>query len=1048
MWLTRISVNNPVFAAMMMMALMVLGTFSYNSLSVEEFPNVEMPFVIVSTTWPGASPETIESDISRKIEDAVNTVNGVKRVFSTSYEGFSMVVVEFHLEVNADSSVQDVRDKIAIVKAEFRDEVEEPVVQRWNPGAVPVLSVAFTSDTLPARELTTFVDQRVVKQLQVIPGVGKIDLVGGVKREMRIFLRPADLQARAIGVEQVLAAIRADNQDLPAGSVEYDNREQIVQIKARLATAADFERIVLGTRNGVPVWLGDVADVVDGEQELQSRALVNGKHAVALDVVKISGANTIDVAETARAKLDELLAELPAGVEMTIVADSSRSIRSGLEHVQRTLLEGAVLAVLIVLLFLGSWRSTVITGLTLPISLLGTVFCIWVFGFTINMMTLMAMSLCIGLLVDDAIVVRENIVRHGAMGKDPRSAALAGTKEIGLAVLATTLSIVAVFLPVAFMGGIIGKFFYQFGITVTCAVLLSMFVSFTLDPMLSSIWHDPHVHGARGTSRFARFLERFAGWLDQLGEIYMAIIRWALAHRKSTLGIAIGSLVIAFALISFIGKEFVPEPDLSEISVKFSTPVGSSLAYTEEKARQVDGIIRRHGEVIATYATVNGGGGFETGKNEASFRVALKPKFERELTQKQLVAQLRRELAQVGGIDIKSVAAAKEAVSGGLKPIMISIQGTDLTELQRISDEFTARLRDIDGLVDVESSLKAPKPSFDVLVDRARAADQGLNVGQIGAAMRPFLAGDAISTWQAEDGESYDVTVQLPAAGRNSPGQLDNLWFASSMVDPRTGQPRMVALSQVADVTESVGAAQIKRRNLFREVLIQANVEGRPSGDVGADINAVMADMTPELPSGYRFETEGQNKDMQESIHYANIALALAVIFIYMVLGSQFNSFVHPVAIMTSLPLSLIGVFLALFLFRSTLNIFSIIGVVMLMGLVTKNAILLIDFIKVATENGMARTEAILKAGHTRLRPILMTTAAMVMGMVPLALGLGEGSEQSAPMAHAIIGGIITSTLLTLVVVPVIYTYLDDLTQFLKRLLRIGTPSAPQGSAD
>ncbi|MFZ5724711.1 MAG: efflux RND transporter permease subunit [Pseudomonadota bacterium] len=1038
MLLTRISVNNPVFAAMMMMALMVLGAFSFRSLSVEEFPNVELPFVVISTTWPGAAPESMESDVTRKIEDAVNTVNGVKRVFSTSYESLSLVVVEFHLEVDPATAVQDVRDKVAVVKTDFRDEVEEPVIQRWNPGATPVLSVTFTSEALEPRELTTFVDQRVVKRLQVIQGVGKVDLLGGVRREIRVFLRPSDMLSRAVGIEQVIAAIRADNQDLPAGSVEYDNREQIVQVKARLANAEDFERIVIGTRNGTPVHLGDVADVVDGEQELSSLALVNGRRAVALDVVKISGANTIEVAEAARAALEALQPELPAGMQMTIVSDTSKSIRASLDDVKKTLLEGAILAVLIVLLFLGSWRSTVITGLTLPISLLGTVFSLYVFDFTINMMTLMAMSLCIGLLVDDAIVVRENIVRHGGMGKDPRTAALDGTKEIGLAVLATTLSIVAVFLPVAFMGGIIGKFFFQFGVTVTCAVLLSMFVSFTLDPMLSSIWHDPHVHGRRSENRVARFLDWFGDQLEKLGEWYTQVIAWALSHRKSTLGIAVGSLFIAFALVSFIGKEFVPEPDLSQIGVKFSTPVGSSLAYTEQKTLQLDGIIRKHPEVIATYASINGATGWEAGKNEASIQVVLKPKDERTLTQKQLIMQLRRELAQVGGVDLKSVAAAKEAVSGGMKPIMISIQGTDLDELQRISDAFTARLRDIPGLVDIESSLKEPRPAFNVIVDRDRAADLGLNVSQIGTALRPFLAGDAISTWRGPDGETYDVSVQLPASGRNSAAQLDNLWFAGNSVDPATGLPRMVPLAQVTTIEEGLGAAQIKRRNLFREVLVQANVEGRAAGDVGADINRVMAEMSATLPPGYRFETEGQNKDMQESIYYATIAIALAVLFIYMVLGSQFNSFLHPVAIMTSLPLSLIGVFLALFLFRGTLNIFSIIGIVMLMGLVTKNAILLIDFIKVATENGMERTEAIMKAGRTRLRPILMTTAAMVMGMMPLALGLGTGAEQRAPMAHAIIGGIITSTLLTLVVVPVIYTYLDDMTQWLKKLLRIG----------
>ncbi len=1038
MWLTRISINNPVFAAMMMLALMVLGLFSLRSLSVEEFPNVEMPFVVISTSWPGASPETMESEITRKIEDGVNTVNGVKRVFSISYEGLSTVVVEFHLEIPPDTATQDVRDKLAVVKAKFRDEVNEPIIQRWNPGATPILSVAFTSATLSGRDLTTFVDQRVIKRLQVIPGVGKIDLIGGVKREIRIFLRPADMRARAIGVAQVLQAIRDDNQDLPVGSVEYDNREQIVQIKARLADAGAFERIVVGSRRGAPVYLGDIADVVDGTHEQNSMALINGSHAVALDVIKISGANTIAVAEAARAALDNMRAELPAGMNMTLVADTSRSIRASLNDVQTTLLEGAILAILIVLLFLGSWRSTVITGLTLPISLMGTVFALYAFGFTINMMTLMAMSLCIGLLVDDAIVVRENIVRHGMMGKSPREAALDGTSEIGLAVLATTLSIVAVFLPVAFMGGIIGKFFFQFGVAVTCAVLLSMFVSFTLDPMLSSIWRDPHLHGEHGKNRFTHFLDWFALLLDRIGDLYMEIIQWALAHRKSTLGIALGSLVVAFALASFIGKEFVPEPDLSEIGVKFSAPVGASLGYTEAKARQVDEMIRRHPEVIATYATINGASDFGGSKNEAGFRIALKPKNERELNQKELINQLRQELSMVGGIDIKSVAAAKESVSGGMKPIMISIQGMGMQELQRISNEFTMKLQKIPGLVDIESSMKAPKPSFDIIVDRERAADLGLNVGQIGAALRPFLAGDAISTWQAPDGETYDVSVQLPPSGRDSPGQLDALWFAGNTINADTGEAQMVALSQLATVRESTGAAQIRRRDLFREVLIQANVQGRPAGDIGGDINVVMKEMTENLPVGYRFQIEGQNKDMQESIHYANITLILAVIFIYMVLGSQFNSFLHPVAIMTSLPLSLVGVFFALFVFRGTLNIFSIIGIVMLMGLVTKNAILLIDFIKVATEGGMARTEAIMKAGHTRLRPILMTTTAMVFGMMPLAIGIGEGSEQRAPMAHAIIGGIITSTLLTLVVVPVIYTYLDDFTQWFKRGLHRG----------
>lgn len=1034
MWLTRVSIRNPVFAAMMMLALMVLGLFSFRAISVEEFPNVEMPFVIVTTNYPGASPEVVESDVTRKIEDSVNTISGVKRVFSTSFEGRSFVAIEFFLDVPIPVAVQDVRDKVAVVKTQFRSEIKEPLVERYNPGAVPVVSLAFTSDTVSPREVTTFVDQKVVKQLQTVPGVGKVDVIGGVKREVRINLDPRRMQALNVGIDQVDNALKQDTMEYPAGSVVTGNLEKIVQIKGRMATPSDYRHLVVANHNGTPIYLEQVADVVDGEQNLDSLALVNGQRAVSVDVVKMSGANTITVVDRVKAVENELKAMLPVGVHMVEVADTSRSIRASLADVEKTLVEGAVLAVAIVFLFLGSWRSTVITSLTLPISLFGTLFALYVCGFTLNLMTLMAVSLCIGLLVDDAIVVRENIVRHGAMGKSAYRAALDGTEEIGLAVLATTLSIVAVFLPVAFMGGIIGKFFYQFGVTVTSAVLLSMFVSFTLDPMLSSVWHDPHVHGARGRGGMARLLTGFEKLLDRLGEQYTRIIAWALRHRLATMGIALASFWLATLLAGAIGKEFVPEPDLSEIGVKFSTPVGSSLSYTEQKVAQVTTLLRQYPEVITTYSTINGA--FDVGKDKADIRVKLKPKQLRHLSQKDLVKVIRERLKSVAGIDVTSVAAAKEAVSGGLKPIMISIQGMDLSQLQKISADFISRIEHIPGVVDVESSMKETKPTLAIVVDRNKAADLGLTPGQVGAALRPLLEGDAMASWQGPDGENYDVRVELPESGRHSVEDIRQLRIASGRPDAQGVMP-MVALSQIADVQEVQGAAQINRRSLFREVMISANVSDRPAGDIGADIQRVEDRM--KLPPGYRFQVEGQNKDMAESVGYAAIALVLAVVFIYMVLGSQFNSFLHPITIMTSLPLSLVGVFAALFLFHSTLNIFSIIGVVMLMGLVTKNAILLIDFIRKGLEDGMERTHAIMMAGRTRLRPILMTTAAMIMGMLPLALGLGEGAEQRAPMAHALIGGVLTSTLLTLVVVPVVFTYLDDLTHWLKRLLRIQT---------
>ncbi|HQX89341.1 MAG TPA: efflux RND transporter permease subunit [Moraxellaceae bacterium] len=1032
MWLTRVSINNPVFAAMMMFALMVLGLFSWKDIGVEEFPNVEFPFVIINTNYIGASPEVVESDVTRKIEDAVNTIAGVKRVFSTSYEGRSFVAIEFFLNVPVNVAVQDVRDKIALIKNEFRDEVDDPIIERYNPGAVPVLSLAFTSTTLTPREVSTWIEQKVKKRFQTVSGVGKVEVIGAVKREIRVFIRPERLRAYGVGVDQVVQMLRTENQELPAGSLTLNNVEQIVQIKGRIANPKDFRRLIVAQRAAGPVYLEQVADVVDGEQELVSSAMINGERAVSVDVIKSSGANTIDVVDKSHEVMEELLKEIPAGVKMIEVADSSKSIRASLIDVQKTLVEGALLAILIVFLFLGSWRSTVITGLTLPISLLGTLFAVYFFGFTLNLMTLMALSLCIGLLIDDAIVVRENIVRHAAMGKDHRTAALEGTREIGLAVLATTLAIVAVFLPVAFMGGIIGRFFYQFGVTVSSAVLLSMFVSFTLDPMLSSVWPDPDVHGRKKTSWLGRKLDAFSDWLERLGELYQTIISWALRHRMATMGIALASLFGAFALAKNIGGEFVPEPDLSEIGVKFQTPAGSSLEYTQQKVLQVDAIIRQYPEVLASYATINTG--MNVGKDHAGIRVKLKPKSQRQRSQKELTSDMRKRLALVAGISLTSVAAAKEAVSGGLKPIMLSVQGEDLDELRKISDQIVAGMHKIHGLVDIETSLLAPKPTVAVNVNREQAADLGLSIGKLGATLRPLLAGDDVTTWQDARGENYDVNVQLPRSERQTVNDLGNLPIASGVMNPATGAPNMITLGQVVQISETKGAAQINRRNLFREVMIQANVEGRPAGDIGVDIKQLQDSI--KLPPGYRFQTEGQNKDMAESIGYAGSALLLAVIFIYMLLGSQFNSFLHPVSIMTSLPLSMIGVFAALFLFGSTLNIFSIIGIIMLMGLVTKNAILIVDFINVAVNNGQDRTAAILAAGRTRLRPILMTTAAMVMGMMPLALGLGEGAEQRAPMAHAIIGGVVTSTLLTLIVVPVVYTYLDDLKQFTFRLFQ------------
>ncbi len=1035
MWLTRVSINNPVFAAMIMLALMVIGLLATFRMKVEEFPNIEFPFVVVNTVYSGASPEVIETDITKKIEDQVNTIAGVKEVTSVTQQGLSQVIVQFDLNIPSDVAAQNVRDKLALVTPTFRDEVTTPIVAQYNPADAPVVSVTFRSDKMSLRELSTYLDNTVKKQLQTVTGVGRVDILGGRQRQIRVLLNPTQMNAYKVSVNQISNALRSENVELPVGTINNQNQEMVIQVNGLVKTPNEFNQIIVAQNRSstgaiVPVYLSQVAQVVDGQAEAESASLQNGQPAVAMDIIKMSDANVIDVVDKTQQRLAEIQATLPPGVTMTVVADSSKSIRGSLNNVVRTLIEGAILAVFIVWLFLGSWRSTIITGLTLPISLLGTLAAIWTFGFSINMMTLLALALCIGLLIDDAIVVRENIVRHVGMGKHHRQAALDGTQEIGLAVLATTLVIVAVFLPVAFMGGIIGRFFYQFGVTVSTAVLLSLFVSFTLDPMLSSIWPDPDaVHQHDRLNVRVSFRKRPIAWLlagfqrllDRLTNLYSHILAWNLRHRLITMLIAIGSLVAAFFAVGLVGKEFVPQADMNEIKVKFETPVNANLDYTQQKAAQINAVLQSFPEVTNTYATVNAMS--YSGNNRVQVNVSLVPKDERTRGLDALNRAMREQLQQVGGIKVTSVAAAAMAVSGGLKPIMISIKGNDLTELQRLSNEFMQKLSNVNGLVDLESTLKQPKSMVNVTINREAANDAGLSIGQIGQALRPLLAGDNVSTFKDDNGNNIDVNVRLNDDNRQTISQLQSMYLSSSRMDSN-GQPILIPLSQVANFSETLGAPQINRRSLFREVVVQANTDGRPAGDIGADITNIQNEM--KLPPGYSFAVQGSNKDMAESIGYATTALGLAIVFIYMLLGSQFNSFLYPVAIMASLPLSLIGVFFALFLFGSSLNMFSIIGIIMLMGLVCKNAILLIDFIKESLSNGLSRTESIMLAGQTRLRPILMTTAAMVMGMVPLALGIGEGSEQQAPMAHAIIGGVITSTLLTLIVVPVIYTYLDD----------------------
>jgi len=1038
MWFTRVSIHNPVFATMMMAALLVLGLFSYSRLSVEQFPDVSFPVVVIETEYPGAAPENVEEELTRKIEESVNTVSGIKTLSSRSYEGRSVVIVEFDLTVDPKLAAQDVREKVAIIRPTFRDEIKEPKVSRFNPDDFPIASVAVTSPNRSLRELTTLADQVIKKRLENVGGIGQATLVGGVKREIKVYLNLEALEAHKIGADQVLKALQTENQELPAGTIVGASQERIVQIKARLATPQDFRNLIVARRGmdgkKAAVTLGQVAEIEDGQQEEENAALINGQRALSIDIVKAQGENTIAVVDGVRRVTQSMPGFLPSDVKVEIVRDASTGIRNSVADVKKTMFEGAVLTIAIVFLFLASWRSTVITGLTLPIALIGSFLFIYALGFSLNLLTLMALSLSVGLLIDDAIVVRENIVRHIALGKSHREAALLGTQEIGLAVLATTLSIVAVFLPVGFMGGIIGRFFHQFGLTVVAAVLISMFVSFTLDPMLSSVWHDPQAEGKFGSGPLGRLLAWFHTLMERLSVHYQKLLAWGLDHRKSVLTIAAASFLASFPLMKYVGSEFVPEPDLSELQVQFKTPVGSSLSLTQAKAQQAEAALREFPEVKYTYATINTG--FVQGKNKVNIFLQLVPRKARSRSQQALTQPMRERLARIAGIELTQIGAYKSVSSG--KPLQVSILGQDRAVLATLAAQVMQAMREAPGAVDVESSDEANKPQLSVELKRELASDLGIGIAQVAAALRPLLAGQAVGNWRAPDDQYYDVQLRLSRADRARAADLERVPLASSFSDA-SGAPRMVSLREIARIRDSNGAQQINRKEQLREVLVTANVFGRAAGDAAAEVKQKLESIP--LPPGYRFSMGGSSKDIQESMHYASQALALAVVFIYLILASQFASFIQPVAIMMSLPLSLIGVVLALLVARSTLNIFSIIGFIMLMGLVTKNAILLMDFINHERAAGAARRDAVLAAGRIRLRPILMTTLAMIFGMIPLALGLGEGGEQRSPMGQAVIGGVITSGLLTLVVVPVIYTYLDDLAAWAKRFGKIAPTS-------
>jgi HAE1 family hydrophobic/amphiphilic exporter-1 len=856
--------------------------------------------------------------------------------------------------------------------------------------------------------------------------------VGGVKREMTIQLRPQSLQAAGISVGQVVGALEAQNLAAPVGRLNGNLDERTIRLQGRLEGPQDFMNLVVAERNGQIVRLGQVADAIDGTQEQRSLALYNGNEAVGINIVKAKGYSTTDVSAKVRAKVAEIQKTLPAGVKIDVVKDSGLRVKASVTNVEEALLIGALLTVLVVFVFLNSWRSTVITGLALPVSVMASFIAVWAFGFTLNTMSLLGLSLAIGILIDDAIVVRENIVRHIEMGKDHMTASHEGTDEIGLAVAATTFSIVAVFVPVAFMYGVAGQWFKPFALTIAASVLVSLFVSFSLDPMLSADWADPQVEAHEHRNPIARTLEKFNDWFNRMAQRYKGLIAWALDHRVAVVLLALASFVIALALpaVGLVGASFFGAEDQSEVNVAIETPPGSNLAYTRIKAEEAARMARLHKEVTFTFTTLGGSTG---DVNVGNIYVRLVPKADRSVGAEDFGRQLRQEVGHIGGA---TMSVFTNDFQGAQKQIQIELRGGTSQELATTAEAIADQVKQVKGAVDVGLSTKGQKPELNVELNRGLAGTLGVTVGQVAQALRPAFAGIKAGDWVDPTDETREVNVRLAPESRQRAADLEQLPLVVTGPD---GQPRTLPLGQIATVTQGLGPAQITHLNGDLVVTVQANTSNRPLTEVMKDINARIAKIT--FPPGVHMTQGGEVDSQNEVFGRIFSALGIAVMLMYLILVMQFGSFLEPLAIMISLPLSLIGVMLALMITGTTINIMSLIGVILLMGIVAKNAILLIDFAKWAREkDGMPRREALIQAGAIRLRPIMMTTLALIAGMLPVALGIGEGAEFRAPLGRAVIGGVITSTLLTLVVIPTFYEILDEWREWVFRKFGVYKP--------
>jgi len=1027
MKLADVCIRRPVFAVMLILSLVGLGLVSISRLGVDLWPRVEFPIVTVLTELRGAAPETMEREVTEILEEAINTVEGIRSLRSQSSDSLSLIFVEFELEYDIQEKGQQVREKVAAVRGQLPEDAEPPIVDRVDPDAQPILSVLIAGPE-SIRDLTEYADKRVKTRLERIPGVGSVSVVGGRAREIRIWIDPLRLAGHGLAVDDVLGALRREHVELPSGRIETPGLEYALKTEGKLPTPAAFGGIVVAERGKRVVHLRDVAGVEDGLAEERTLSRLNGRRGVALQVRRQSGENTVAVATAVKRELERLGPDLPGDHELIVALDASRFIRSAIWDVAVALMLGAVLASLVVLVFLRNFRATVIVAITIPSSIVSTFAFLYALGFTINTMTLMALSLSIGLLIDDAIVVLENVYRHMERGEAPEDAASSGTDEIGLAVISTTAAICAVFVPIAFLSGVVGRFFREFGLVACCAVVLSTLIALTLTPMLCSRF----IRVRSSYGRSYKLLE--AGYL-RLESAYRRLLVWGLAHRPAVIALALAASLGGVLLARGLPIDFVIAEDRSEFNVWLKMPLGTPLAQTQAAAAAVERELAGDPRVETVFTTI--GSGAKRRVNEAFVYVQLAHKSLRRASQQEIMQALRQRIHALGlpfeefaveEIGLIQMAGARHA------DLMYSIRGPEMGRLQYYAGTLVERMARAGGYADLYLSYEVGKPEVALEIARERAADLGVPALQIGSTLSALYAGLKVTSFE-EGGERYDVRVQLRPRDRDDLSELE-------MVRVRGAGGALVPMLNLVSPRIGSGPVQIDRENRSRVITIYGNLEGKAAGTADAEIVEFASDLG--IAGEYEFVAVGPSQRLRETVSAILFAFGMALAAIYMILAAQFNSFVHPLTIMLSAPLSFVGAFAAIFLSGSSLDVMGQIAFLMLMGIVMKNGILLVDYTNTLRARGMPLREAVLEAGPTRMRPVLMTAVSTIFGMVPVAFGTGDGSEWRNPMGLVAIGGLVTSTLLTLMVVPVFYTLMDDARQALVRraaALRWGSES-------